>query len=79
MGTDVRVVFLGRCGGRKGHPKKLPSYLSLAHRTLDTLRKVRGGQGQSGRDKEGGGEGGRVPALVLIITRLAIIIGQYFE
>lgn len=66
--------------GRKGHPKKLPSYLSLAHRTLDTLRKVRGVKGERGRDKEGGGgvvEG--VPALVLIITRLAIIIGQYLE
>ena len=78
MGTDVRVVFLGRCGGRKGHPKKLPSYLSLAHRTLDTLRKGRG-KVQRGRDKEGGGEGERVPALVLIITRLSIIIGQYLE
>jgi len=42
MGTDVRVVLLGRCGKvRKEHHKKLPSYLSLAHRTLDTLGKVR--------------------------------------
>lgn len=65
--------------GRKGHPKKLPSYLSLAHRTLDTLRKVRGVKGERGRDKEGGEGGGGVPALVLIITRLAIIIGQYLE
>lgn len=67
--------------GRKGHPKKLPSYLSLAHRTLDTLWKVRGVKGERGRDKEGGEEGGgeRVPALVLIITRLALIIGQYLE
>lgn len=66
--------------GRKGHPKKLPSYLSLAHRTLDTLRKVRGVKGERGRDKEGGEGGGEgVPALVLIITRLAIIIGQYLE
>lgn len=40
--------------GRKGHPKKLPSYLSLAHRTLDTLKKVRGVKGERGRDKEGG-------------------------
>lgn len=52
MGTDVRVVFLGRCGARKGHPKKLPSYLSLAHRTLDTLRKVRGKVKEEGTKKE---------------------------
>lgn len=52
MGNDVRVVLLGRCRGRKGHPKKLPSYLSLAHRTLDTPRKMRGKVKEKGTKEE---------------------------